>query len=78
MGYNEYHDWYVNKNYDRLTAILPRGSLELIKKQASSEGLTISEFIRKLLPDELIAERTYVNRRNTQDDAGNEDSGICD
>lgn len=63
-----YVNWYNSQNYDKLTVVVPKGTTENIRKEALKQGLSVGEFIRRLIPKHLIAERVYKGRKNKNDD----------
>ena len=63
-----YGNWYTSQNYDRLSIFLPKGSREKIKAEAKKKGLSINEFVRSFLPNELFSERIYKGKRETRND----------
>ena len=75
MANTKYINWYTRENYDRLSVFLPKGSRERIKTAAAENGQSINEFIRHLIPKELIAQREYKGRVENNDDySGHDDS----
>jgi len=59
----DYINWYTKENYDRLSVFLPKGSRDRIKEEAKAKGLSLNEFVRSFIPDELIADREYIGKR---------------
>lgn len=49
-----YINEFAEKNYDRITLIVPKGSKESIKEAAKSAGKNVSEFITDMIPKSLI------------------------
>lgn len=49
-----YINWYNSQNYDRMTLMLPKGSKVRIKARAQALGLSTNEYIKNLIPNELI------------------------
>lgn len=58
----DYINWYNNQNYDRITIIAPKGTRENIKAEAKRNGQSANEFLLKLIPQHLVAERIYIGR----------------
>ena len=65
-----YVNWYNSQNYDKVTIMVPKGTRENIRKEANKNGLSVNEFLRKLIPERLIAKRVYKGRRTADDYSG--------
>lgn len=49
-----YVNQYNKDHYDRLIVLVPKGSLNKIRKEALTEGISASEFVRRLIPKHLL------------------------
>ena len=49
-----YVNQYNKDHYDRLIVLVPKGSLGEIRKEALKEGISASEFVRRLIPKHLL------------------------
>lgn len=58
----DYINWYNSQNYDRITILAPKGTRENIKAEAKSRGQSANEFLLKLIPRHLIAERVFIGK----------------
>lgn len=62
-----YVNWYNSQNYDRVTLMLPKGSLVRLKEEAEKSGVSVNEYVKGFLPRNLIAERVFKGKRDTND-----------
>ena len=62
-----YVNWYNSQNYDRVTLMLPKGSLARLKVEAEKNGVSVNEYIKGFLPGSLIAERVFKGKRGNND-----------
>ena len=51
-----YVNQYNKNHYDRLIVLVPKGSLERIRLEALNNGVSASEFVRRLIPKHLLTE----------------------
>lgn len=58
----DYINWYNSQNYDRITILAPKGTRENIKAEAKRRGQSANEFLLKLIPQHLIAERVFIGK----------------
>lgn len=58
----DYINWYNSQNYDRITILAPKGTRENIKAEAKRRGQSANEFLLKLIPRHLIAERVFIGK----------------
>lgn len=49
-----YVNQYNRDHYDRLIVLVPKGSLVNIRREALKEGISASEFVRRLIPKSLL------------------------
>lgn len=62
-----YVNWYNAHNYDRVTLMLPKGSLARLKEEAEKKGVSVNEYVKGFLPRNLIAERVFKGKRENND-----------
>ena len=49
-----YINQYNKNHYDRLIVLIPKGALARVRQKALSEGISASEFVRRLIPKQLL------------------------
>ena len=49
----KYQNEYNRQNYDRFSLMLPKGKKELIKEAAKAVGLSMNEYINKIIDEKL-------------------------
>lgn len=47
---------YINKAYDRINLIVPKGQKEIIKAHAESKGKSVNAYINDLIEKDMNAE----------------------
>lgn len=47
-----YQNNYIKEKYDRINLTVPRGRKEEIKAKAAAQGLSVNEYINKLLDND--------------------------
>lgn len=62
-----YVNWYNSQNYDRVTLMLPKGSLARLKGEAEKNGVSVNEYVKGFLPKAVFAERVFKGKRDTND-----------
>lgn len=50
---SKYINDYIKEKYDRINLMVPMGTKEAIKSQASTEGKSINEYIKGLISADL-------------------------
>lgn len=71
-----YVNWYNAQNYDRVTLMLPKGSLARLKEEAEKNGVSVNEYVKGFLPRSLIVERVFKGKRGNNDIRKVCDSGV--
>ena len=54
MSRTEYKNQYSRERYDRLNLVLPKGQKELLKEQCDKMELSVNEYIRLLIQNDMI------------------------
>lgn len=52
-----YINQYNKDHYDRIVVVTPKGTLGNIRKAAEKDGVSVSEFIRRFIPENLLVQR---------------------
>lgn len=47
---------YTKKNYDKVTLLLPKGYLDILKQHANSHGESINQFVKQAVFDRIASD----------------------
>jgi predicted DNA binding CopG/RHH family protein len=53
----EYQNRYMKEKYDRIGLMVPKGRKEKIKEQAASRGMSVNQYINRLIEADLGIEK---------------------
>ena len=53
MSRTDYKNQFSKEHYDRLNLVLPKGQKELLKKQCDEMEMSVNEYIRLLIQDDM-------------------------
>jgi predicted DNA binding CopG/RHH family protein len=51
----EYQNRYMKEKYDRIGLMVPKGRKDEIKEQAASRGMSVNEYINRLIEADMEA-----------------------
>lgn len=62
-----YVNQYNKNHYDRVIVLVPKGTLQNIRKEALNEGISASEYMRRLIPKRLLTEGNENDNSGVQE-----------
>lgn len=57
---NEYKNEYAKKHYDRINLQFPKGEKEKIKRMADTLGISVNEYIYKLISEDIALNQSKL------------------